>query len=408
MANINRLTAVQIRSLKSKGLHADGGGLYLRISDGGTKGWVYRYSLNKKARRMGLGSLQTVSLAEARESATEYRKLLKAGLDPIEHRKAERSRIIANTAKAMSFKECATAYIEAHSAGWKNDKHISQWTNTLTTYVYPVFGSLPVDKIDVGLVLKALEPIWKTKTETASRVRGRIENVLDWATAREYREGSNPARWKGRLDKLLPPRSKVQKVVHHPALGYEGIGDFMATLRKQDNTSSLGLEFLILTAARTGEVIGAKWCEFDLKKEIWTIPEERMKMEAEHRVPLSADAMTILTSMKKLATSEYVFNGRDKGCPLSNAAFLQLLKRMKFSHITPHGFRSTFRDWTAERTAYAREVAEMALAHTIENKVEAAYRRGDLFEKRSRMMKDWAVYCSMPSDADVVSLRGKM
>lgn len=389
--SINRLTAVQIKSLSKKGMHADGGGLYLRISSGGTKAWMFRYSLNKKARHMGLGPLQTISLAEARIEAEQCRKLVREGIDPIEHRKAERGHIEADTAKLMTFKDCAEAYIKAHSAGWKNAKHVSQWHNTLNTYAYPVFGKLPVTVIDVGLVLKALEPIWATKTET---VRGRIKNVLDWASARDYRTGSNPARWKGRLDKLLPPRAKVQKVVHHPALPYEEVSAFMADPRSRDATSAKGLEFLILTATRTGEVLGAKWSEIDFPKEVWTVPEGRMKMEAEHRVPLAPDALSILKAMKKATSSDYVFPGRGRQRPLSSMAFLQLLKRMGRSDITVHGFRSTFRDWAAERTAYPREVAEMALAHAIENKVEAAYRRGDLFEKRQRMMRDWAEFCS--------------
>ena len=405
MARINRLSAVQVKSLKKKGLHADGGGLYLRISDSGTKGWVFRYSLDKKAHRMGLGSIQTVSLAEARIEAEQCRKLLRESIGPIEHRKAKRGRLEAENAKVMTFKDCAEAYIKAHSAGWKNAKHISQWHNTLATYVYPKFGTLPVTEIDVGLVLKALEPIWKTKTETASRVRGRIEVVLDWAIARDFRTGSNPARWKGRLDKLLPPRAKVQKVVHHPALSYEDMHAFMIDLRERVGISAIGLEFIILTAARTGEVLGAKWSEINFEKNVWTIPDVRMKTEAEHRVPLAPDAQVLLKAMKEIASSDYVFPGRDKNRPLSNMAFLQLIKRMGRGDVTVHGFRSTFRDWAAERTAYPREVAEMALAHVVENKVEAAYRRGDLFEKRRRMMDDWANYCSIPFGGDVVPIR---
>ena len=407
MASINRLSAVQVKSLKKKGLHSDGGGLYLRISDSGTKGWVFRYSLNKKARRMGIGSLQTVSLAEARIEAEQCRKLLHERVDPIEHRKSKRGRQGADTAKFMTFKDCAEAYIKAHSAGWKNAKHVSQWQNTLNTYAYPLLGELPVTEVDVGLVLKVLEPIWKTKTETASRVRARIENVVDWASARDLRTGSNPARWKGRLDKLLPPRARVQKVIHHPALPYEDISSFMVDLRLREAISARGLEFIILTAARTGEVLGAKWSEINLDKKVWTIPDVRMKMEAEHRIPLSPDALAVLKAMKEIASSDYVFPGRDYNRPLSNMAFLQLIKRMGHGDITVHGFRSTFRDWAAERTAYPREVAEMALAHAIENKVEAAYRRGDLFEKRSRMMGDWASFCrTMKPEGQVVPMRG--
>jgi integrase len=403
--SINRLSAVQVKSLKKKGLHADGGGLYLRISDGGTKGWMFRFSLNRRARQMGLGPIQTVSLAEARIEAEQCRKLLRDGIDPIENRNSERGRRQAQNAKVISFKECGEAFILAHSPGWKNAKHSSQWSITLETYVYPVFGNLPVSEVDVGLVLKVLEPIWETKTETASRIRGRIENVIDWATAREYREGSNPARWKGRLDKLLPAPSKVQKVIHHPALPYEDMNEFMIALRSREGLSARGLEFTILTAARTGEVLGAQWNEIDLDKEVWIIPANRMKMGSEHRVPLSQCAMKILEGMKTISSSGYVFPGRDSEHPLSNMVFLQLLKRMKRGDLTVHGFRSTFRDWVAERTSYPRDVAEMALAHAIGDKVEAAYRRGDLFDKRKRMMRDWATYCSMPPGGEVVPIQ---
>lgn len=388
-------------------MHPDGGGLYLQVTKAGAKTWLFRFTLNKKPREMGLGSLKTVSLADARIEATACRNLLRQGLDPIEDRKAKRGRMEAADAKTITFKDCAEAYIKSHSAGWRNAKHIQQWENTLKTYAYPVFGALPISEIDVGLVLKALEPIWITKTETARRVRGRIENILDWAAAREYRDGNNPARWKGRLDKLLPARSKVQKVIHHPALPYEDVYEFMKALRKRDAISARGLEFLILTAGRTGEIIGAKWSEIDLKKEIWIVPAERMKMGQEHRVPLSEDAINLLTKMKKLAMSDYVFPGRGAQCPLSNMAFLQLLKRMKYGHLTVHGFRSTFTDWCAERTNFPREVSEMALAHTIESKVEAAYRRGDLFDKRCKLMEAWAGYCKLKPSGNVVPLNKK-
>lgn len=361
---------------------------------------------------MGLGPVHTVTLAEARETATECRRMLREGIDPIEARKVELHQRQLEAASSMTFRECAEAYITAHEAGWRNVKHAAQWRNTLKTYAYPKFGDLPVQAVDTGLVMKALEPIWYDKTETASRVRGRIESVLDWATARKYREGENPARWRGHLDKLLPARSKVQRVEHHAALGYDDMGAFMVALREHSGVSARGLEFLILTAARTGEVLGAKWEEVDLGKKVWTIPASRMKAENAHRVPLSPVAVTILEGMatlKETETAEYVFPGARKGRPLSNMAFLQLLKRMERGDLTAHGFRSTFRDWASERTAYPREVAEMALAHTIGDKVEAAYRRGDLFDKRQRLMEDWAEFCStVPTKAKgkkVVPLR---
>lgn len=407
--SINRLSARMVASVTERGYYADGGGLYLQISVYGTKSWLFRFTLAGKAREMGLGALHTVSLADAREEAGKCRALVRNGADPIELRKAERLKVLAEAAKSMTFKECADAFIQAHEAGWKNAKHASQWRNTLTTYAYPVFGELPVTAIDTGLVLKVLEPIWTTKTETASRLRGRIESVLDWATARKHRNGENPARWKGHLDKLLPAPSKVQKVEHHAALPYDEMGGFLALLRAQESISARGLEFQILTAARTGEVIGARWDEIDMAKKVWTVPAERMKAGKEHRVPLSNAALKVLTEMERVRSGDFVFPGAKEKRPLSGMAFLMLMRRMKRADLTAHGFRSTFRDWAAERTAYPREVAEMALAHTIADKVEAAYRRGDLFEKRARLMQDWAEFCAIvPTEAaggNVVTLR---
>lgn len=349
--------------------------------------------LDGKSRAMGLGAFHTVSLAEARDAAQHCRKLLRDRIDPIEQRKRELLKARTATAKVMTFMECADAYINAHEAGWRNAKHASQWRNTLRQYAYPIFGDLPVSAVDTGLVLKVLEPIWRTKTETASRVRGRIESVLDWATVRNLREGENPARWRGHLDKALPKPAKVRKVAHHAALPYDAMGDFMTVLRARAEVSARGLEFLILTAARTGEVIGAKWGEIDLEKGIWVIPAERMKARVEHRVPLSGATLSILKDIPKVSGSDYVFPGARQGRPVSNMVFLQLLKRMRYEDITAHGFRSTFRDWAAERTAYPREVAERALAHTTKDKTEAAYQRGDLFEKRRHLMEAWAAFC---------------
>jgi integrase len=404
----NQLSPRRISTVTKRGRYADGGGLYLQVSENGAKSWLFRYMMNNKARQMGLGSIRTFSLPEAREKATECRKLVYDGIDPIEHRKLMRGQTLAETQKAMTFRDCAESYISSHSAGWKSVKHTSQWTNTLNTYAYPVFGDLPVQTVDTGLVTKVLEPIWATKSETASRVRGRIEAVLDWASARKYREGENPARWKGHLDNLLPKRAKVQKVKHHAALPYPEISKFMDALHCQDGVSARGLEFLILTAARTGEVIGATWNEIDIDKAVWIIPDERMKGAREHRVPLSSATLTILADMKAIAQSNYVFPGGKKNKPLSNMAFLQLLKRMGRGDITAHGFRSTFRDWTAERSNYPNEVAEMALAHTIGDKAEAAYRRGDLMDKRRRMMDDWATFCQTVEHCgdNVVTLQG--
>lgn len=343
---------------------------------------------------MGLGALHTVSLSEARTAATECRKQLQADIDPIEHRRALRATKRLEASKAVTFDQCATSYIAAHRDGWKNAKHASQWQNTLDQYASPVIGKLPVASIDTGHILKILEPIWKDKSETASRLRGRVENILDWATVRGYRQGENPARWRGHLDKTLPKRSKVQEVVHHSALPYEQIGAFMASARERSEMSARALEMLILTATRTGEVIGAKWSEFDLEAASWTIPSERMKAKREHRVPLSKPVMALLKNLPRIDGSEFLFPGTRPDRHMSNMACLTLLRRMGWKDITVHGFRSTFRDWAAEQTAYPREVAERALAHTIKDKAEAAYQRRDLFNKRERLMQAWAKFCA--------------
>lgn len=405
---VGKLSAVAVRNMSKPGLHADGGGLYLQVTEAGAKSWVYRFMLSGRRRDMGLGAVHTVSLAEAREEARKCRQLLRDGIDPIEHRTATKLAAKAAALPAITFKQCAQAYIKAHEAGWRNAKHAAQWTSTMEAYAYPVMGALPVGAVDTGLVMKVLEPIWSTKTETASRVRGRIEAILDWATVRRYRSGENPARWKGHLDHLLPARSKVQKPGHHAALPYDDMGAFMVALREQDGISARALEFAILTATRTNEVLGAVWDEFDLEKRLWTIPAPRMKGEREHRIPLSLAAIAVLKRMQEVAEGAFVFGGATPGKPLSNMALLMVLRRMKRNDLTAHGFRSTFRDWCAERTAYPAEVAEMALAHAVGDKVEAAYRRGDLFEKRVRLMADWADFCAnAPADGapNVVPMR---
>ena len=365
-------------------MHHDGGGLYLQVSAGGAKSWIFRFMLDGHTREMGLGPVHAIPLAEARKRAAECRSMRLDGSDPIEARNAQRNEKKLEAAKGMTFDSCAAAYIAAHKAGWQNAKHREQWPNTLNTYAGPVFGSLPVRAVDVGLVMKALKPIWQTKPETASRLRGRIEAILDWAKVREYRKGENPARWRGHLDKLLPARSKVRKVEHHPALAYDELADFVAALRSQEGIASRALEFLILTAARTGEVIGARWDEIDLKEKIWVVPAARMKAGREHRVPLSAAAVAVLDRIKEIRESDFVFPGGKKGKPLSNMAMLAVLKRMEGDELTAHGVRSSFRDCAAESTTFPHEVAEMALAHTVGDKVEAAYRRGDLLQSGAR------------------------
>jgi integrase len=393
---VERLKALNVERVSGKpGLYNDGAGLCLRVSSGTARSWVLRYMLDGKAREMGLGSYPDVSLADARVAASEARKLKALGKDPIEAREALRAQQRVEAARAVTFRYCAEAFIAAREHGWKSDKHAAQWTATLETYAMPILGNLPVQSVDVGMIHRVLDPIWSKKTETASRVRGRIEAILDWATVRGFRTGDNPARWKGHLENLFPRRSKVQQVEHHPALPYAEVGAFVSKLREQPGTGALALQFTILTATRTGEVISAQWSEMDIDNAVWTIPGERMKTGREHRVPLSKAALTILKKRKELkGRSDFVFTGARERKAISNMAMLQTLRRMDREDLTVHGFRSTFRDWAAEQTAFPREVAEAALAHVIESKVEAAYRRGDLFEKRRKVMNAWATHCS--------------
>ncbi len=396
MAQAGRLTALRVAKAKRPGMYGDGDGLYLRVTADGAKNWVYRYMLAGRPRWMGLGSVALYGLAEARGKALDARRLRHEGIDPIEARRATRTRERLGAAKMVTFKQCAESYIKAHRAGWRNTKHAAQWEATLATYAEPIIGALPVQAIDTALVLRVLEPIWETKPETAGRLRGRIEVILDRAKVLKQREGENPARWRGHLDKLLPRRSKVRAVEHHAALPYGQLPSFLAVLREQEGIAASALEYTILTAVRTGEIIGATWDEINLLDKTWTIPAERMKAGKEHRIPLSGRAIVILEEMQRHALEDttFVFRGGKADKPLSNMAFLMLLRRMKRDDLTAHGFRSTFRDWAAERTDFPSEVVEMALSHAIGNKVEAAYRRGDLFEKRRRLMDAWAAYCA--------------
>lgn len=361
MRLMHRLNALNVNNATKPGYYGDGGGLYLQVSQFGTKSWVFRFTVNKK-REMGLGPVHDIPLKKAREIAHECRLLLREGIDPITFRKERRAQAQDKSAAFMTFKDYAEKYIRNNQAGWSNPKHAKQWTSTLETYAYPVIGPLPVNSIDTPHIMEILEPIWSKKNETATRVRGRVESILDAARVAKLRTGENPARWKGHLDKLLPASSKVAKVVHHASLPYAQIGNFVAALRTQDNVASSALEFLILTAARTNEVIDATFDEFDLEKGVWIIPASRMKAKREHRVLLSARAKQIVKAMAEVRQNDYVFPGQ-RGKGLSNMAFLQLLKRMNRTGITVHGFRSTFRDWAAEQTSYPSDVVEMALAH---------------------------------------------
>jgi integrase len=391
----NVLTPLAVKNAKP-GRHADGGGLHLLVKDTGARSWVYRFMLKGKARDIGLGAAgpDGVSLAKARDLASALRLKVKAGIDPLEERQREAAQALASSQAAaiagMTFKAVAETYIGSNEASWRNEKHRQQWRNTLIHYVYPVIGQLPVAEIGTAHVLQILEPIWQTKPETASRIRGRIETILDSAKARGYRGGENPARWRGHIAQILPARSKLTRG-HHKALPYEAIPAFMTKLRERTAMAALALEFVILTAARTNEVLGATWSEVDLDKAVWTVPASRMKAGKEHRVPLSPRAVEILEALKPLG-KDSLFPA-EKGDRLSGMAMSMLLRRMDMK-CTVHGFRSAFRDWAAERTGYAHEVCEMALAHVIGNQTEAAYRRGDLFDKRRRLMADWAAYCS--------------
>lgn len=385
------LTALAVKNASRTGLLSDGGGLYLQIGQTGAKSWIFRFMLRGKARAMGLGALHTVSLAEARQAALDCRKTLREGRDPIEERK-ERLREASGSAQP-TFAWCAEECIKSHEAGWRNEKHASQWRNTLETYAGRIFGEKPIDTVDLGLVMQVLQPMWAEKTETASRVRGRIEAVLDWATVRGYRRGENPARWRGHLDALLPATTRVRKIKHHAALPYAELPAFITELRQREGTAARAFEFMILTAARTGEVIGANWSEIDVDRRIWTIPAERMKAGREHRVPLTPRAMELLGPPPNPLAGPVFTAGQSKA-PLSNMAFLALLKRMERTDLTGHGFRSTFRDWVAETTDFPNELAEMALAHTVSDKVEAAYRRGDMFDRRRYLMRAWGTFAN--------------
>jgi integrase len=379
------LTVARIKSLNKPGKHIDSNGLYLSISKSGSKSWIYRYQMHGIRREIGLGSFTYVSLRDARELAGDARKAQNSGQDP-----RTAIRIASPKNQNLTFDDCAKAYIKNHRDSWKNSKHVSQWQNTLDTYASPIIGTLPVNQINTDWVMRVLNPIWKSKTETASRVRGRIERVLSWAIVSGYHAGPNPALWRGHLDQLLPKRSKIQAVKHHASMPYHDVSEFMQQVKQRNSISAQALEFTILTAARTGEVLGAKWEEFDFEKKIWTIPAERMKAGREHRVPLSYQAIDLLNKLPR--TGAYLFSVR-KDKPLSNMTMLNLIKlSMDYPDLTVHGFRSTFRDWAAEVSDFPRELAESALAHVLVDKTEAAYQRGDLLEKRRLMMQAWADY----------------
>jgi integrase len=393
--HLQRLSALTVKKAKKPGYLRDGGGLILQVRSATSKSWIFQYTVRGKTREMGLGSAADFTLEEARERATAQRKLLADGSDPIAERDKQRQAKQLEAAKAITFKECASAYITAHTPGWRNPKHADQWGATLETYAYPTIGAFPVQAVDIGLVLKVLQPIWTKIPETASRVRGRIEAILDYATASGFRTGDNPARWGGLLSELLPKKTKVRKVKHMAALPYADLPAFMTDLKNQDGTAARTLELVILCANRTGEAIGFRWTELDRAEKVWTIPGERMKSGREHRVPLSDRALEIIEAQRG-KDAVYVFPAEKGGKPISNMAMLMLLRRMGRDDITVHGFRSSFKEWTRERPVgnLSREIAEAALAHVIGDKTEAAYARGDVLEPRRQLMAAWARYCA--------------
>jgi integrase len=390
---VDKLSAILVKSLSSPGYFADGNGLYLQVSTSGSKSWIFRFSNAGKRREMGLGPLHTISLAMAREKALDCRRTLAAGKDPIVARDSTKTSEALALARVKTFDHCAAAYIKAHRGSWKSVKHAAQWEATLATYVSPVFGSVPVGDVDMEHVMRVLRPIWDAKTETAVRLRGRIESILDWATVSRYRQGENPARWRGHLQNLLANPTKIAPVQNRPALPWLELPDFMAQLVEREGVAAQAVRFTILTACRSGEVRGAVWSEIDLAAKLWTVPAARMKAGKEHRVPLSTTAIKLLHGLAR--SSEVIFPGHRRDTPLSDMSLTAVLRRMDRGDITVHGFRSTFRDWCAEApgNAFSREVCEHALAHSLPDRVEAAYRRGDLLDKRILLMQSWADYC---------------
>lgn len=403
------LSALEVGRLKEPGLHAVGGvaGLHLQVAPGGSRSWICRLTVGGRRRDVGLGAYPGTGLADARRLAREAREKASAGVDPIAERQAARDSLAAAQAGRITFDAAVKQFLTMRGDAWRNAKHRAQWENTLGAYASPVMGALPVEDVRLEHIVKVLEPIWKSKTETASRLRGRIEAVLDWSGVRGFRQGENPARWRGHLDKIFPAPKTVARVEHHAAVQLDDMHGFLVDLRKMPGIAATALEFLILTAARSGEVRGAVWSEIDIPRGIWTIPGERMKASKEHRVPLPERAIEILRALPTGGADDPVFRS-PRGKFLSDMSISAVMRRMGRDEV-PHGFRSTFRDWAAERTNYPREVAEMALAHVIGNAVEAAYRRGDLFDKRRRMMDEWAKFCQTEPQvglggADVVEI----
>jgi len=388
----NRLSAIKVQQLREPGRYGDGAGLSLQITKDGVKSWLFRYERRGRERWHGLGPVRDVTLAEAREAALECRRLLREGKDPIVVRKL-------TMARTMTFEQCVEEFLASREASWRNAKHRAQWRSTLSTYAGPVLGELPVADIDTAVIVRVLRPIWTQIPETARRLRGRIENVLDYANVHGHRSGENPARWKGHLSHVLGKPDRTAK--NHAALPYPEVPAFYEQLRHREGLGARALELTILTAARTGEMIGSHWEDIDLEAGVWTVPAGRMKMKRVHRVPLSPRAVDVLKALTR--RGEFVFPSANGAKPISNMTMAEMLKGMGYGHVTVHGFRSSFRDWAAETTTYPNHVVEMALAHAIGDKVEAAYRRGDLFEKRHRLMSEWASFCVSPTRSGVIA-----
>lgn len=391
MPGINKLAATRVARINKPGRYGDGAGLWLQVAKAGSKSWIFQFTTQGRERQLGLGSATTVSLADARKKAKEARDQVAQGIDPIALKQERRRQAVVAEAKRVTFEEAAESYMAAHGPSWRNEKHRAQWASTLKTYAYPTIGRVALPDVDTPLILKLLKPIWTAKPETAGRVRGRIENILDAAKAEGHRTGDNPARWKGHLDHLLPALTKIKAVKHHAAMPYADIRGFVASLRMRKGISARALEVLILTASRTGALIGMREEELDFEEKVWTVPASRMKTGKEHLVPLSDHAIAILKALPREKGNPHVFAGTTKGSHLSNMAMLALMKHVAPDYV-PHGFRSTFTDWANETTATPHHVVEMALAHSIQSKTERAYRRGTLFEKRRDLMHLWDLF----------------
>ena len=387
------LTSIQVKRLLDPGLYGVGGvvGLYLQVRSASARSWILNVTTGHQRRMFGLGSYPTVLLETARDKARSYRTMLENGTDPVQERRRVRATMLAGQAKLMTFDDAVKAVLAVKRQEFRNAKHVAQWEATLATYVSPVIGALSVSDIETAHILKVLEPIWSTKTETATRVRQRIEKVFDWCQARGYRTAENPARWNGHLKELLPQPAKIRNVQHFAALPYSSLPAFFARLQGHHGMSARALQFAILTGARSGEVRGARWSEFDLTGQVWTVPGERMKAKKEHRVPLSESALVLLAGLPSVNGTDLLFRS-NRGGGLSDTALLMVLRRMKVDAV-PHGFRATFKTWASECTAFHRDVIEASLAHSLENKVEEAYQRGDMLKKRRALLSKWAAYC---------------